>query len=116
MQKTSTQSSKSPPTKHQNKATTEDNTNDKQSISTTSEDEDNDDDINSTHSTSSQSHKINPKIPPIMLKGADWRKVAGKLMTTIVTFKIIHQYSAGQVIMFPPLDHCHDDNTAALHR
>ncbi|CAI6342967.1 unnamed protein product [Macrosiphum euphorbiae] len=83
MQKTSTLSSKSSPHKQQNKATTENNTNDKQSLPTTSEDEDEEDDINSTHSTSSQPHKINPKIPPIMLKGADWRKVAGKLMTTI---------------------------------
>ncbi|CAI6358536.1 unnamed protein product [Macrosiphum euphorbiae] len=59
MQKTSTQSSKSSPPKHQNKAITEDNTNYKQTSPTTSEDDD--DDINSTHSTSSQPHKINPK-------------------------------------------------------
>jgi len=81
MQKTSTQSSKPSSPKYQNNILTEGNTNEEQSSATSSEDEE--DDNKSTHFTSSQPQKINPKIPPIMLKGTDWRKVAGKLMTTI---------------------------------
>ena len=40
-------------------------------------------DNNSIHSSAPQSPKNKPKIPPIILKGSAWRKVAGKLMTLI---------------------------------
>jgi len=44
---------------------------------------DNSSNKNSIHSTIPLSPKNNPKIPPIILKGSAWRKVAGKLMTII---------------------------------
>jgi len=81
MQKNSTQSSEPSSPKYHNTILTEDNTYEVHTSATSSEDEEYDN--KSTHSSSSQQQKINPKIPPIILKGTDWRKVAGKLMTTI---------------------------------